>query len=143
MTPEPTADRLRDPNPYDVLQLSGNPTTAEISRSFMAAMKRRDYSAEVIARSRKRLLDPQERLLANYLRLEFPEEEPLPISRTEAEVIEAVIEPEIKPEIEPEIKPAVVAPCPEHLDGLLELLHPNEEGVLGFDRLLGSQNFEP
>jgi hypothetical protein len=139
MTPESTSDRSRDPNPYDVLQLSGNPTTAEITRSFAAAMKRRDYSAEVIARSRKRLLDPQERLLANYLRLEFPEEEPLPISRTEAEVIE----PKIEPEIEPEIKPVVVAPCPEHLDGLLELLHPNEEGVLGFDRLLGSQNFEP
>jgi hypothetical protein len=134
MTPESTADRLRDPNPYDVLQLSGNPTPAEISRSFMAAMKRRDYSAEVIARSRKRLLDPQERLLANYLRLEFPEEEPLPISKTEAEVIE--------PEIEPEIEPVIVATCPEHLDGLLELLKPNEEGVLGFDRLLGSQNFE-
>jgi hypothetical protein len=139
MTPESTSDRSRDPNPYDVLQLSGNPTPAEISRSFMAAMKRRDYSAEVIARSRKRLLDPQERLLANYLRLELPEEEPLPISKTEAEVIE----PEMEPEIEPEIKPVVVAPCPEHLDGLLELLHPNEEGVLGFDRLLGSQNFEP
>lgn len=137
MTPDSPSDRFRDPNPYDVLQLSGRPTTAEITQSFMAAMKRRDYPADVIARSRKRLLDPKERLLASYLRLEFPDEEPLPIPMTDTEGIE----PEIVAKI-PDPLPVSVAPCPENLDGLLELLHQDEAGVFGFDRLLGSCNFE-
>jgi hypothetical protein len=114
-------DRFRDPNPYDVLEVSTYPSAAEIAKAFTVAMKRKQYPVDVIARSRKRLLDPQGRRLAAYLRLEFPQIDPQPIlSDTE-----------------------LPNPCPEHLDGLSDLLSANDLGLLGFEQLLGRQLFEP
>jgi hypothetical protein len=119
-------DRFRDPNPYDVLGVSDHPSAAEIATAFAAAMRRRQYPVDVIARSRKRLLDPQGRLLAGYLRIEFLEIDPLPILSDGPEEAELS-------------RPS----CPEHLDGLADLLSANDLGILGYEQLLGRQLFEP
>jgi hypothetical protein len=118
-------DRFRDPNPYDVLEVSDHPSAAEIATAFAAAMKRRQYPVDVIARSRKRLLDSQGRRLASYLRIEFLEIDPLPILSDGPE--------------EAELSPS----CPEHLDGLADLLIANDLGIFGYEQLLGRQLFEP
>jgi hypothetical protein len=120
MTTNPLpGDRLRDPNPYDVLELPITASTAEISKAFAAAMKRRAYPVDVIARSRKRLLDPHDRRLASYLRIDS-----LADGRDS-------VTPEPITEME----------CPAHLDGLSDLLTADEHGTVGFDRLLGHQIF--
>jgi hypothetical protein len=134
MTPNPSPfDRLRDPNPYDVLALPVTASTAEISKAFAAAMKRRAYPVDVIARSRKRLLDPHDRLLASYLRIDFAESEADPIVADTPDT-EAVGAAEV--DATPEVG------CPAHLDGLSDLLAVDEHGILGFDQLLGHRMFE-
>jgi hypothetical protein len=112
-------DRLRDPNPYDVLELGITASAAEISKAFAAAMKRRAYPVDVIARSRKRLLDPHDRQLASYLRIDFLADGP------------DTVAPE----------PITEMACPAHLDGLSDLLTADESGTTGLDRLLGHQIF--
>ncbi len=136
MTPNPSSfDRLRDPNPYDVLELPTAATAAEISKAFAAAMKRRAYPVDVIARSRKRLLDPRDRLLATYLRLDFSEGGTVPIASAGLDD-GAVAETEVaRPE-------STVLELPVHLDALSELLTADEHGILGIDQLLGRQIFE-
>ncbi len=117
-------DRFRDPNPYDVLEVSAHPSAAEIAKAFTVAMKRKQYPVDVIARSRKRLLDPQGRRLAAYLRLELPQIDPQPI-------------------LDSQDRAELPRPCPEHLDGLADLLSANDLGILGYEQLLGRQLFEP
>ena len=55
------------PNPYEVLGVSQNASTAEITKAFTLAMQQRNYPVDVIASSRKRLMNPRERLIADYL----------------------------------------------------------------------------
>ena len=56
------------PNPYDVLEVSPGASNKEITVAFAMAMKRRKYSTEAIALARKSLMNPQERIIADYLR---------------------------------------------------------------------------
>jgi hypothetical protein len=56
------------PNPYDVLEVSPGASNQEITVAFTMAMKRRQYPPDAIALARKSLLNPQERIIADYLR---------------------------------------------------------------------------
>ncbi|WP_319422327.1 hypothetical protein [Pleurocapsa sp. FMAR1] len=56
------------PNPYDVLEVSPGASNAEITKAFAMAMKRRQYPADAIALARKSLMNPDERIIADYLR---------------------------------------------------------------------------
>jgi len=60
-------NQLSSPNPYEVLEISPAASAAEITKAFTLAMKKRRYSADVIAKARKTLMNPEERLLADYL----------------------------------------------------------------------------
>jgi hypothetical protein len=60
------------PNPYDVIGVPQTASNAEITKSFAMAMKRREYSAEEIAKARKSLMNPEERIIADYLRPVLP-----------------------------------------------------------------------
>ncbi|MDJ0530910.1 MAG: hypothetical protein QNJ70_00220 [Xenococcaceae cyanobacterium MO_207.B15] len=56
------------PNPYDVLEVSPGASNKEITVAFAMAMKRRKYPPDAIAHARKSLMNPQERIIADYLR---------------------------------------------------------------------------
>ena len=56
------------PNPYDVLEVSPGASNKEITVAFAMAMKRRKYPVDAIAVARKSLMNPQERIIADYLR---------------------------------------------------------------------------
>ncbi len=56
------------PNPYDVLEVSPGASSAEITKAFAMAMKRRKYPPDAIALARKSLMNPEERIIADYLR---------------------------------------------------------------------------
>ena len=60
------------PNPYDVLEVSPGASKKEITIAFTIAMKKRKYSASAIAIARKSLMNPQERIIADYLRPIIP-----------------------------------------------------------------------
>ena len=55
-------------NPYDVLEISPTASNKEITIAFTMAMKRRKYSPKEIAQARKSLINPQTRIIADYLR---------------------------------------------------------------------------
>jgi hypothetical protein len=59
-------------NAYDVLGVSQTASNAEITKSFALAMKRREYPPEAIAKARKSLMNPEERIIADYLRPVLP-----------------------------------------------------------------------
>ncbi|MEM8829612.1 MAG: molecular chaperone DnaJ [Cyanobacteria bacterium P01_G01_bin.19] len=63
---------LIDPNPYDVLEVSPGASNKEITLAFTMAIKRRKYSPSIIAIARRKLLNPQERIIADYLRPNLP-----------------------------------------------------------------------
>ena len=56
------------PNPYDVLEVSPGASSKKITVAFAMAMKRRKYPPDAIALARKSLMNPQERIIADYLR---------------------------------------------------------------------------
>ena len=56
------------PNPYDVLEISPGASKKEITVAFAMAMKRRKYPPDAIAMARKSLMNPEERIIADYLR---------------------------------------------------------------------------
>ena len=56
------------PNPYEVLEVSPGASNKEITVAFAMAMKRRKYSPDAIALARKSLMNPEERIIADYLR---------------------------------------------------------------------------
>ena len=56
------------PNPYDVLEVSPGASNKEITVAFAMAMKRRKYPPNAIALARKSLMNPDERVVADYLR---------------------------------------------------------------------------
>jgi hypothetical protein len=59
-------------NAYDVLGVSQSASTSEITKSFAIAMKERKYSPDAIAKARKSLMNPEERIVADYLRPILP-----------------------------------------------------------------------
>jgi hypothetical protein len=59
-------------NPYDIIGISQTASNTEITKSFAMAMKRREYSPDAIAKARKSLMNPQERIIADYLRPILP-----------------------------------------------------------------------
>ena len=60
------------PNPYDVLEVSPAASNKEITLAFAMAMKKRKYPPKAIAIARKSLIDPQARIIADYLRPILP-----------------------------------------------------------------------
>jgi hypothetical protein len=56
------------PNPYDVLKVSPGASNAEITKAFALAMRHRKYPPDAIALARKSLMNPEERIIADYLR---------------------------------------------------------------------------
>ena len=54
-------------NPYKVLAVSPLASNAEITKAFSVAMKQRKYSPDIIAKARKSLMNPDERIVADYL----------------------------------------------------------------------------
>jgi hypothetical protein len=61
-----------DDNPYDILDISPSASSPEITKAFGLAMKRRSYSMDSIAKARKILMNPQDRIVADYLRPNLP-----------------------------------------------------------------------
>ncbi|RUS97046.1 hypothetical protein DSM106972_085960 [Dulcicalothrix desertica PCC 7102] len=59
-------------NPYDVLGVSPAASKAEINKAVTLAMKRKQYSVEVIAKAQKSLMKSEERIIADYLRPILP-----------------------------------------------------------------------
>ncbi len=59
-------------NPYDVLGVSQAASKAEIVTAKVAAMKRKQYSLNVIADAEKKLLKTPERIIADYFRPVLP-----------------------------------------------------------------------
>ncbi|MDV3001933.1 MAG: hypothetical protein N5P05_003539 [Chroococcopsis gigantea SAG 12.99] len=59
-------------NPYEILDVSHEASEAEITKAFALAMKAKKYPADAIARARKSLSNPQERIIADYLRPILP-----------------------------------------------------------------------
>lgn len=59
-------------NPYDVLEISPDTPMSEIPKAFTKAMKDKKYPADVIAKARKSLMNPKERIIADYLRPILP-----------------------------------------------------------------------
>ena len=54
-------------NPYKVLAVSPLASNAEITKAFAVAMKQRKYPPDQIAKARKSLMNPDERIIADYL----------------------------------------------------------------------------
>ena len=54
-------------NPYKVLAVSPLASNAEITKAFAVAMKQRKYPPDQIAKARKSLMNPDERIVADYL----------------------------------------------------------------------------
>ena len=65
-------NKIPTPNPYDVLEVSPEASNKEITIAFAMAMKKRKYSITAIANARKSLINPQERIIADYLRPIIP-----------------------------------------------------------------------
>lgn len=59
-------------NPYEVLNVGPEASEVEITKAFALAMKAKKYSPDMIARARKSLSSPQERIIADYLRPILP-----------------------------------------------------------------------
>jgi hypothetical protein len=54
-------------NPYKILATSPLASNAEITKAFGVAMKQRKYPPDIIAKARKSLMNPDERIIADYL----------------------------------------------------------------------------
>jgi curved DNA-binding protein CbpA len=61
-------NHLLTSNPYDILGVTPGASNAEITKAFTLAIKRKEYPLDLIAQARKCLLNPQHRLIADYLR---------------------------------------------------------------------------
>jgi hypothetical protein len=59
-------------NPYKVLAVSPLASNAEITKAFGVAMKQRKYPPDTIAKARKSLMNPDERIIADYLNPVIP-----------------------------------------------------------------------
>ena len=54
-------------NPYEILGVSQAASKAEIIKAVAMAMKRKQYSVNQIAKAQKILMNPEERIIADYL----------------------------------------------------------------------------
>lgn len=54
-------------NPYVILGVSQDSNKAEIMKSQMSAMKKKEFPLQVIAIAAKQLLDPAKRLAADFM----------------------------------------------------------------------------
>ncbi|MDF5715573.1 MAG: molecular chaperone DnaJ [Rhizonema sp. NSF051] len=54
-------------NPYKILGVSQAASKAEITKAVSMAMKRKQYSVHQIAKAQKMLMNPEERIIADYL----------------------------------------------------------------------------
>jgi hypothetical protein len=54
-------------NPYKILDVSPLASNGEITKAFSIAMKQRKYPPDEIAKARKSLMNPDERIMADYL----------------------------------------------------------------------------
>ncbi len=61
------------PDPYEVLGVNPGASNAEIGAAMARAMKARQFDARVIAEAQRTLLDPDRRLLADFMRPVLPE----------------------------------------------------------------------
>ncbi|AFZ23449.1 hypothetical protein Cylst_1144 [Cylindrospermum stagnale PCC 7417] len=59
-------------NPYNILGVSPAASKAEITKALAAAMKRKQYPVDVIAKAQKSLMKSEERIIADYLRPILP-----------------------------------------------------------------------
>jgi hypothetical protein len=75
-------------NAYDVLGVTQTASNAEITKAFTMAMKNRVYPPDTIAKARKSLMNPEERIVADYLRPIVP-----PIARFKRQDFTALNEP--------------------------------------------------
>ncbi|MFW6295946.1 MAG: molecular chaperone DnaJ [Halothece sp.] len=112
-----------EPNPYDVLGVSQSASNAEITKAFAMAMKRKEYPVDVIAKARKALMNPQQRLIADYLRPILPTAKPF--QRGDYSELE---------------KPAPVIEILEEFEGLKNVL-PSQNTVSNTDKQLGRMFF--
>jgi hypothetical protein len=78
-------DRIAQ-NPYKILGVSRLASNAEITKAFSVAMKERKYPPEAIAKARKSLMNPDERILADYLSPAIPPVKRFRSSITDREV---------------------------------------------------------
>jgi hypothetical protein len=56
-----------DPHPYEVLAVSPNAGKAEVLKAFAKALQQRRYPPDILAKARKSLVDPLDRVIAHYL----------------------------------------------------------------------------
>lgn len=68
------ADSTIPLNPYDVLGIAPETPISEIPKAFAAAMRLRQHSPQALAKARKCLMNPEERLMADYSRPLLPTE---------------------------------------------------------------------
>jgi hypothetical protein len=54
-------------NPYKILGISRLASNTEITKAFGIAMKQKKYSPDAIAKARKCLMNPEDRIIADYL----------------------------------------------------------------------------
>jgi hypothetical protein len=78
-------DRIAQ-NPYKILGVSRLASNAEITKAFSVAMKERKYPPDRIAKARKSLMNPDERILADYLSPDIPPVKRFRSSITDREV---------------------------------------------------------
>jgi hypothetical protein len=67
-----------DPHPYQILELDPTATNAEVLKAFVTAMQRKQYSPDLLMRARKILLDPVDRVIADYLWSSWQQLQPAP-----------------------------------------------------------------
>lgn len=63
---------LPHPNPYQVLNISSSASNTEITKAMKMAMARKKYPLNVISQAHKSLLNPEERIIADYLQQILP-----------------------------------------------------------------------
>jgi hypothetical protein len=65
-------NNLPNPNPYQVLNVSSSASNTEITKAMKMAMVQKKHPLNVISQAHKSLLNPQERIIADYLREILP-----------------------------------------------------------------------
>ncbi len=65
-------NNLPNPSPYQVLNISPSASNTEITKAMKMALVQKKYPINVISQAHKSLLNPQERIIADYLREILP-----------------------------------------------------------------------
>ncbi|WP_310483329.1 hypothetical protein [Chamaesiphon sp. VAR_48_metabat_403] len=56
-----------DSHPYQILELDPTATSAQVLKAFTLAMQRKQYPPDVLVKARKLLMNPDDRLIIDYL----------------------------------------------------------------------------